>query len=55
VERGSATAAATSTVWRGRGRPDTLTVAEVDALLYLPGHDIERLNAAVDIPALSPG
>ena len=32
-----------------------LSVAEVDALLYLPGRDIEQLRAAVDIPALSPG
>ena len=35
--------------------PHALTVAEVDALLYLPGHDRERLRAALDIPALSPG
>jgi ferredoxin-NADP reductase/MOSC domain-containing protein YiiM len=33
----------------------SLTVAEVDALLYLPGHDRERLRAALDVPALSPG
>ena len=32
-----------------------LSVADVDALLYLPGRDIERLRAAVDVPALSPG
>jgi len=32
-----------------------LSVADTDALLYLPGRDIERLRAAVDIPALSPG
>jgi ferredoxin-NADP reductase/MOSC domain-containing protein YiiM len=32
-----------------------LSVADIDALLYLPGRDIERLRAAVDIPALSPG
>jgi ferredoxin-NADP reductase/MOSC domain-containing protein YiiM len=32
-----------------------LSVADVDALLYLPDRDIERLRAAVDIPALSPG
>jgi ferredoxin-NADP reductase len=32
-----------------------VTVSEVDALLYLPGHDRERLGAALDIPALSPG
>ena len=35
--------------------PHALTVADVDALLYLPGHDRERLRAALDIPALSPG
>jgi ferredoxin-NADP reductase/MOSC domain-containing protein YiiM len=35
--------------------PHAVTVAEVDALLYLPGHDRERLRAALDIPALSPG
>jgi ferredoxin-NADP reductase/MOSC domain-containing protein YiiM len=38
----------------GRGRHE-LTVADVDALLYLPGHDPEKLLAALDIPALSPG
>ena len=32
-----------------------LSVADIDALLYLPDRDIERLRAAVDIPALSPG
>ena len=32
-----------------------ITVAGIDALLYLPGRDIARLRAAVDIPALSPG
>jgi MOSC domain-containing protein YiiM len=37
-----------------RGR-HALTVAEVDALLYLPGHDVDRLRQALDIPALSPG
>src|SRR3954447_9176125 len=35
--------------------PNAVTVAEVDALLYLPGHDRDRLRAALDIPALSPG
>jgi len=33
----------------------TLTVADVDGLLYLPGRDIEMVRAAVDVPALSPG
>ncbi|GAB2736245.1 MOSC and FAD-binding oxidoreductase domain-containing protein [Kitasatospora kifunensis] len=37
-----------------RGRHE-LTVAEIDALLYLPGTDRDKLEAAVDIPALSPG
>jgi MOSC domain-containing protein YiiM/ferredoxin-NADP reductase len=32
-----------------------LSVAEVDALLYLPGKDPEKLRKAVDVPALSPG
>lgn len=32
-----------------------LSVADVDALLYLPGRDAETLRKAVDIPALSPG
>ena len=37
-----------------RGRHE-LSVADVDALLYLPGHDIEQLRKVVDVPALSPG
>lgn len=32
-----------------------LSVADVDALLYLPGRDHDALRKAVDIPALSPG
>jgi ferredoxin-NADP reductase/MOSC domain-containing protein YiiM len=35
--------------------PRLLSVADVDALLYLPPHDAERLRAALEIPALSPG
>ena len=35
--------------------PRLLSVADVDALLYLPPHDAERLRATLDIPALSPG
>jgi ferredoxin-NADP reductase/MOSC domain-containing protein YiiM/ferredoxin len=35
--------------------PGALTVAETDALLYLPGRDPARLRVAVDIPPLSPG
>jgi MOSC domain-containing protein YiiM/ferredoxin-NADP reductase len=32
-----------------------MTVADIDALLYLPGRDTEALRTAVTIPALSPG
>jgi ferredoxin-NADP reductase/MOSC domain-containing protein YiiM/ferredoxin len=32
-----------------------MSVAAIDALLYLPGHDAADLRKAVDIPALSPG
>jgi ferredoxin-NADP reductase/MOSC domain-containing protein YiiM len=32
-----------------------MSVAAIDALLYLPGRDVEQLRKAVDIPALSPG
>jgi ferredoxin-NADP reductase/MOSC domain-containing protein YiiM len=35
--------------------PEHVTVAEVDALLYLPGHPREQLQRALRIPALSPG
>ena len=40
-----------------RTRPGrhAMTVAEIDALLYLPGRDPDRLRLAADIPALSPG
>ena len=38
----------------GRG-PHELSVADIDALLYLPGRDLARLRDALDIPALSPG
>src|SRR5215469_491035 len=34
---------------------ERLTVAEVDALLYLPGHSTEQLQRALRIPALSKG
>lgn len=37
-----------------RGRHE-LSVAEVDALLYLPHRNIERLRDAIDVAALSPG
>ncbi len=35
--------------------PERMTVAEVDALLYLPGHPREGMKRALRIPALSPG
>lgn len=35
--------------------PARMTVAEVDALLYLPGHSRDQLLRALSIPALSPG
>jgi len=38
-----------------RTGPHALTVADIDALLYLPGHDPDQLRLATQIPALSPG
>jgi ferredoxin-NADP reductase/MOSC domain-containing protein YiiM len=35
--------------------PEQVTVAEIDALLYLPGHPRTTLQRALRIPALSPG
>jgi ferredoxin-NADP reductase/MOSC domain-containing protein YiiM/ferredoxin len=35
--------------------PEQITVVEVDALLYLPGHPRQQLLRALRIPALSPG
>jgi ferredoxin-NADP reductase/MOSC domain-containing protein YiiM len=35
--------------------PHALSVADTDALLYLPGRDRDKLRIAVQIPALSPG
>jgi len=35
--------------------PERMTVAEIDALLYLPGHPRHQLVRALRIPALSPG
>jgi ferredoxin-NADP reductase/MOSC domain-containing protein YiiM len=37
-----------------RGRHE-LSVADVDALLYLPDRNVEQLRKIVDVPALSPG
>ena len=38
-----------------RTGPGALSVADTDALLYLPGRDPARLRLATQIPALSPG
>jgi ferredoxin-NADP reductase/MOSC domain-containing protein YiiM len=38
-----------------RTGPHALTVADTDALLYLPGRDVAKLRLATRIPALSPG
>src|SRR3954466_15168901 len=35
--------------------PEEMTVAEIDGLLYLPGHPRQQLLRALRIPALSPG
>jgi ferredoxin-NADP reductase/MOSC domain-containing protein YiiM len=35
--------------------PEAMSVNEIDALLYLPGHPREALQRALRIPALSPG
>ena len=35
--------------------PEGMTIAEVDGLLYLPGHQRQQLLRALRIPALSPG
>ena len=35
--------------------PEQMAIAEVDALLYLPGHPRQQLLRALRIPALSPG
>ena len=35
--------------------PERMTVADIDALLYLPGHSREELQRALRIPALSKG
>jgi 3-alpha domain/Oxidoreductase FAD-binding domain len=38
-----------------RSGPGSLSVADIDALLYLPHRDPARLRLATQIPALSPG
>ncbi|WIV55811.1 MOSC and FAD-binding oxidoreductase domain-containing protein [Amycolatopsis nalaikhensis] len=40
---------------RTRTGRHAMTIADIDALLYLPDRDREALRKAVDIPALSPG
>ena len=35
--------------------PERMTVAEINALLYLPGHSRQQLERALRIPSLSPG
>ena len=35
--------------------PEQVTVAEIDGLLYLPGHPREQLQRALRIPSLSAG
>jgi ferredoxin-NADP reductase len=42
-------------ITRTRVGRHALSVADIDALLYLPDRDVEQLRAAADIPALSPG
>jgi MOSC domain-containing protein YiiM len=42
-------------VIKTRTGPHALSVADTDALLYLPGRDQDKLRVAVQIPALSPG
>jgi ferredoxin-NADP reductase/MOSC domain-containing protein YiiM len=43
------------TIVKTRTGPRALSVADTDALLYLPGHDHAKLQLAVQVPALSPG
>ncbi|MEP7036394.1 MAG: MOSC and FAD-binding oxidoreductase domain-containing protein [Actinomycetota bacterium] len=38
-----------------RTGPEQMSVSDVDALLYLPGHDRAEVDRALRIPALSPG
>jgi ferredoxin-NADP reductase/MOSC domain-containing protein YiiM/ferredoxin len=47
--------AAGASITRTRPGRHRLSVADVDALLYLPNRDMDQLRAVVDIPALSPG
>ena len=47
--------AAGDPIVRVKPGPERMTVADVDALLYLPGHDRDAVARALRIPALSPG
>ncbi len=40
---------------RTRRGPHELSVADIDALLYLPDRNADQLSKIVDVPALSPG
>jgi MOSC domain-containing protein YiiM len=42
-------------IFRVSGGPEQMTVAEIDGLLYLPGHSREQLQRALKIPALPAG
>ena len=44
-----------TTIERVERGPEAMTVAEVDGLLYLPGHARRDLTRALRIPALSEG
>jgi ferredoxin-NADP reductase/MOSC domain-containing protein YiiM len=54
VLREGAIAAGDAIVRVARG-PQAMTVAEIDGLLYLPGHSVAQVRRALAIPALSPG
>jgi len=43
------------TIMKASTGPGALSVAQTDALLYLPGRDKAKLRTALSIPALSPG
>jgi ferredoxin-NADP reductase/MOSC domain-containing protein YiiM/ferredoxin len=53
VEEGEVTAG--DEIVRLSAGPEQMTIAEIDALLYLPGHSRQQLLRALRIPALSPG
>jgi ferredoxin-NADP reductase/MOSC domain-containing protein YiiM len=42
-------------IFKVESGPEQMTVAEIDALLYLPGHAREQLQRALKIPALPSG